>query len=329
LDDTSQQRTGTVPDRVRRQIISGAAAAALCPALGGTARAAAPLAGRQVPGVHRMRLGTFEVTALLDGYQNTDPRVLAIDPELLGVLLAAAQLPAGPIQIAVNAFAINTGERLLLIDCGAGTSLGPTLGRLPQAMTLAGIDPAQVDEVLLTHAHPDHIGGMIGAQGDALFPNATLRLAEQDLAYWSSAENEARESARKIRYVVFKRVLSAYAGRVRAFAAGETIAPGVQSLPAPGHTAGHSLYMIESQGARLLAIGDTLHINAVQFSRPEVTIAYDTDTAQARATRRFVLDRAASEQLLIAAAHLPFPGIGHVRREGASYAFMPIPWQIY
>jgi glyoxylase-like metal-dependent hydrolase (beta-lactamase superfamily II) len=153
-------------------------------------------------------------------------------------------------------------------------------------------------------------------------------MAKADYDFWTSAENEAKEKPeRKLRFVASKRAVAAYGDRVKPFNPGEEIVPGIRSIAAVGHTPGHTCYMIQSSNARMLAIGDLLHIRPVQFSRPEVTIAYDSDQDRARATRRIVLDMAARENLIIAAAHLPFPGLGYVRKKGASYAFDPLPWQ--
>jgi len=325
---------GPLVKPARRRLLSAGALTALA-ALGGTgmpigsALAKTALRGQQTASAHRMKLGQFEITALLDGYQDTPLPLLNIDPDLLSILLADAHLPNAPIRIPVNTFLVNTGERLFLIDSGAARGLGPTMGRLPEVMASIGVSPADVDEVLITHAHPDHIGGVLTPEGAALFPNAQLRLARADLAFWANEENEAKAGDRKYRFQVARRAAEAYRTRLRPFDPGEPIAPGIQSIGATGHTVGHTTYQIESDGQKLLAIGDTLHIASVQFSRPEVTIAYDTDQAQARAARRALFDRVARENTLIAAAHLPFPGIGRLHREGASFTFAPLPWQMF
>jgi len=316
-------------NRSRRRFLLGGIAAGLSLAER-TVFAKAPMAGIQVSSVHRMKLGNFEVTTLLDGYVDSDPKLMAADPELIATLLEAAHLPNGPIRLSVNAFLINTGEKLVLIDSGAAKLMGPNLGRLPESFATAGVDRAQVDEVLITHMHGDHIGGVVTSQGNLLCPNAQLRMAKADYDFWTSAENEAKEKPeRKLRFVASKRAVGAYGDRVKPFNPGEEIVPGIRSIAAVGHTPGHTCYMIQSSNARMLAIGDLLHIRPVQFSRPEVTIAYDSDPDRARATRRIVLDMAARENLIIAAAHLPFPGLGYVRKKGASYSFDPLPWQLF
>jgi len=266
-------------NRSRRRFLLGGIAAGLSLAER-TVFAKAPMAGIQVSSVHRMKLGNFEVTTLLDGYVDSDPKLMAADPELIATLLEAAHLPNGPIRLSVNAFLINTGEKLVLIDSGAAKLMGPNLGRLPESFATAGVDRAQVDEVLITHMHGDHIGGVVTSQGNLLCPNAQLRMAKADYDFWTSAENEAKEKPeRKLRFVASKRAVGAYGDRVKPFNPGEEIVPGIRSIAAVGHTPGHTCYMIQSSNARMLAIGDLLHIRPVQFSRPEVTIAYDSDQA--------------------------------------------------
>lgn len=314
----------------RRDLLLQAAALAALASVVPAAVARAPIAGAQVVSVHRLKLGDFEVTSILDGFIEADPRLLVAPPDLVKKLLEAAQLPYGPVRIPVNAFLVNTGDKLVLLDSGGGRMLGPTAGRLTQGLAAAGVQPDQVDEVYVTHMHGDHLHGVVTPEGAALFPNAVLRVSRPDVDYWTSPEVEAAApAAQKGRFVAAKRAKAAYGDRLKPFALGDELVPGIRSVPAVGHTPGHSAYMVSSGGARMLAIGDLIHIAPVQFNSPTVTIAFDWQQPAASAARQDIFDMVARENLLIAASHLPFPGLGHIRKEGASYAYEPLAWRLY
>jgi len=315
-------------DPLRRRILAAAGLAGL--GIAAPALAKAPLAAGQSLGVHRMKLGDFEVTTLLDGYLDVPPTVLIGDPELLKQLLSSAGLGSGAIRLPVNTFLVNTGEKLVLIDAGGARMLGPTAGRLPLALAQAGIEPAQIDEVYITHMHGDHLHGTVTPEGAKLFPNAVLRIARADVDYWGSAAVEAAApDNQKGRFVAAKRAIAAYGDRLQPFELGAQLTPGITSVAAAGHTPGHSCYMVQSGNARLLLLGDTMHVAPVQFPRPEITVAFDWEQPRARAARKQLFDMAAKENILIGAVHVSFPGIGRLRAVGEGYAFDPLPWQLY
>lgn len=317
-----------IPDR--RRFLAQAAAASFTSALAGTALAKAPLAGSMPVSVHRMKLGAFEVTTLLDGFIDLNPAVLIGDPALVQQHLEAAGLWGSPIRTAVNTFLVNTGDKLVLVDCGGARMLGPTAGRLPQAMAAAGIAPEQVDEVYITHMHGDHLHGAVTPEGARLFPNAVLRIADADVDHWGSAAVEAAAPAdQKGRFAAAKRAIAAYGDRLQPFKLGAELVPGIRSVAAAGHTPGHSCYLVSSGSARLLLLGDTLHVAPVQFPRPEITVAFDHTPADARARRLELFEMAARENLLVGAVHLPFPGIGRLRVRDKGFSYEPIPWQMY
>ena len=316
----------------RRHILKVASAAAGLVAIGSSlpVRAGAPMAGSQVISVHRLKLGNFEVTSILDGYIELDPRLLNAPPEKVQSLMEAANLPYGPIRTPVNTFLVNTGEKLVLIDTGGAKFLGPTAGRLTQGLAAAGITPAQIDEIYITHMHGDHLHGAATPEGAALFPNATLRIAQQDVDYWLNPEIEAAApAAQKGRFMPAKRAKAAYGDRLKPFKQGEELTPGIASVAATGHTPGHTCFMVTSGNAKMLAIGDLIHIAPVQFASPEVTIAFDWEQPKASASRISLFDLAAREDILIAAVHLPFPGLGTLRKEGASYTYTPMSWRLF
>ena len=317
----------------RRRLLAGAAAGASLTILPATLPAAfgkAPMAGSQAISVHRMKLGNFEVTAMLDGFIDIPPAVLQADQELVKTLLTAGGWPAAPMRLPVNTFLVNTGEKLVLLDAGGAKMLGPTAGRLPQCLAAAGIEPGQIDEVYITHMHGDHLHGTVTPEGGRMFPNAILRIAKPDMDYWTNPDIEAKAPEnQKGRFIPAKRAVAAYGDRIRPFALGDELTAGIRSVDAAGHTPGHSCFMVQSGSARLLAIGDTMHVAPVQFPRPEITVAFDWDQSKARSTRLSIFDTAAREGIPIAAVHLPFPGIGRLRKNGDAFVFDPAPWQLF
>jgi glyoxylase-like metal-dependent hydrolase (beta-lactamase superfamily II) len=321
--------------RTRRTFIQNAgvlaAAAAVAPAAFVTsAFAKAPMGGGTAISVHRMKLGNIEITTVLDGFIDINPAVLMGDPDVIKRHLEAANLWGSPIRTAVNAFMVNTGDKLVMIDCGGAKMLGPNAGRMPQALAQIGIDPGQIDEVYITHMHGDHLHGTVTPEGARMFPNAVLRIGKADVDYWGSAAVEAAAPAdQKGRFVAAKRAIAAYGDRLQTFEPGAELTPGIHSVDAAGHTPGHSCYMVGSGTARLLLLGDTLHVAPVQFPRPEITVGFDYNRDDARAKRRALFEMAARENILIGAVHLPFPGIGRLREKDNAFTYEPLPWQLF
>ncbi len=295
--------------------------------------ASAPLAGAQAPGYYRIMVGDIEVTALSDGTIDfpMDTLLLGESPVTIRAAFAAAfqKLPA---ESSMNQFLVNTGSRLVLIDAGAGTFFGPTLGHTVANLRAAGYTPEQVDEVVITHMHADHTGGLVH-DGKAVFPNAVLRIAKADVGFWMDPTNEpkAPEGVR-VSFDVARKALAPYAasGRLKPFEGETEIVPGVRALPAPGHTAGHTYYAVESKGEKLLVWGDVVHAAAVQFANPKVFIAWDSDGSGAQGARESVFADAARKGYLVGGAHLPFPGLGHVARaaDGTGYVFVPTTYTV-
>lgn len=303
--------------------------AALFVLLAGQAIAAPPPQKTQVPGFYRLMLGGFEVTALYDGFIDLDSALLTnTSPQEVQSLLARQFLKGPKVQTAVNAYLIHTGERLVLVDAGAAGRFGPTLGRIVDNLRAAGYDPAQIDTVLVTHLHGDHVNGLVSADGQAVFPNAVVWSARAESDYWLNEETAARAPRDAQPFFAMAREAAApyrQAGRWQTFEHDRELLPGISAIAAPGHTPGHTAYLVESAGQRLLVWGDVVHNHAVQFARPHVAIEFDTDKKQAVATRRQLFARAAREKLLVAGMHLPFPGIGHVRLEGRRhFAWVPV-----
>jgi len=304
-----------------------AACAMLPTLLPSTAQAAAPQVRTQAPGYYRMMLGDVEITALSDGTHPfpIDTVMTHTTPARIAGELADADL-AQPVQGSINAFLINTGSKLILVDAGAGALYGDCCGRLLANLRAAGYQPEQVDEVLLTHLHKDHAGGVV-AQGKAVFPNATLRLSQVEADYWLTPANKT--AAPEFLASFFDSAVAAVApyiatGRFQPYAGFGPLEPGITTLAGSGHTPGHAMYLVESHGQRLLIWGDVVHVAAIQFPDPDATLKYDSNEADARATRERLFQQAARQQLLIGAAHIAFPGLGHVRRHGDSYDWLPL-----
>lgn len=292
------------------------------------ARAEAPQVLTQVPGYYRQMIGAFEVTALYDGQINLDGKLLKnTTPEQIQKMLAR-MFRTNPTPTAVIAFLVNTGNKLVLVDTGAAKVFGPTLGQVLSNLKAAGYDPAQVDTVLLTHLHGDHVGGLLTPEGQPAFPNAQVYAAKADADFWLSPASLAKAPDDKKMYFKAPQDATApyiKAGHFKTFEGTAEIQPGIKPVEEHGHTPGHTGYLFESKGQKLLIWGDVVHNAAVQFPQPKVTIEFDNDQAKALATRMKLFGWTAKDALLVAGAHLPFPGIGHVRAEGKnSYTWVPI-----
>jgi glyoxylase-like metal-dependent hydrolase (beta-lactamase superfamily II) len=314
----------------RRELFTGSAALALYAALPPSALARAPLAGKQVPGVYRQSIGGIEVTALLDGDFTFPPELFPdAKPEEQEALAQRAFVPF-PVQSPCNAYAVNTGDKLYLVDTGTGTFganfPGTHLGYLGEALAAAGIARDDIDAILLTHLHPDHLGGLV-REREVQFSKAEIIAPDADMKFWLSAEiaAQAPDSAKPF-FDMAVTAMKPYENRTRRIAPSGPVVPGIEAVAMPGHTVGHTGYLIGTGNDRLLIWGDIVHSAALQFPRPELTIPFDTDRSQAAATRKRAFDMAATDRIMVAGMHLPFPGLGYVERDGERYAYHPVFW---
>jgi glyoxylase-like metal-dependent hydrolase (beta-lactamase superfamily II) len=296
-----------------------------------TIKAAAAQQRTQAPGYYRMTLGDFEITALSDG---TFP--LQTDQVLSNVSAKDRSAALGreflrdPVATSVNGYLVNTGEKLVLIDTGAGTLLGPGVGKLVGNLRAAGYQPEQVDEIYITHMHPDHIGGLL-AERKAEFPNAIVRACRAEADYWLAKSSMAGAPAEeRQRFAEVAAVFKPYvvAGRLETFDGETELVPGIRALPEAGHTPGHTVYTAESRGAKILFWGDTLHVAAVQFRHPAAADRFDVDAAAAAARRSALFKDAAANGYWVAGAHLSFPGIGHLRMDGRGFEYIPANYTV-
>ena len=297
-------------------------------AVAAPAFAAAPLAGTNAPGFHRIMLGDFEVTALSDGTVDLPVDKLLHQPAAATAKALARNFQSVPTETSVNGFLINTGSKLILVDTGAGGLFGPTLGKLAANLKAAGYQPEQVDEIYLTHLHPDHVGGL-AANSQQVFPNAVVRADQRDTDFWLSQANLDKAPAdSKGFFQGAMASLSPYAAaqHLKPFSGDTELAPGVRATSSYGHTPGHTIYTVESKGKKLVLLGDLIHVGAVQFDHPEVTIGFDSDAKAAAAARAKVFQAVAKDGALVGVSHLSFPGLGHLRSNGKAYQWVPVAY---
>ena len=307
-------------------LLTGAVSLSPAPVL-----AKAPMVKTQAPGYYRVMVGAFEVTALSDGTNDlpVDQLLTHTTPDKVKATLAANFLKS-PLETSVNAYLINTGTRLILIDTGAGTFFGPSVGKLQQSLKAAGYSPDQIDDVVITHMHPDHVGGLLKGKV-AAFPNAVIHINKADTDFWLSQANLAAAPAgAKMFFQDAQAAVAPYikAHRLSTFEGSVELAPGIRSVPLAGHTAGHTGYRVESNGQSMLMWGDVVHVASIQFADPSVTIAYDNDSDEAAPTRIAEFTDAAQKGYLVASSHLPFPGLGHVVAKGSAFQWLPVEYSV-
>jgi glyoxylase-like metal-dependent hydrolase (beta-lactamase superfamily II) len=316
----------------RRAVLTGAACATLSPAasLPGAATPV-PFARTQGPGVYRYALGDYQLTALYDGIWRVpidDKFVRNASATEVDAALAAAFLPPRVLPISFTALLVNTGTKLILIDAGTAGQLTDSAGALLGNLTAAGVAPSAIDTVLISHIHPDHINGLRDKDGGRIFPKAEILVPEPEWTFWMDDGNEARASGTVLRYFRnARRIFRDLAGEVRRFTPGDEVAPGIVSLPAYGHTPGHTAFAVQSAGQSLLVMSDTVR-NPYLFARhPDWQPIFDMDGPAAVAARRRMLDRAVADCMLVEAYHFPFPACGHIARTASGYELMPVLWQ--
>jgi glyoxylase-like metal-dependent hydrolase (beta-lactamase superfamily II) len=266
------------------------------------------------------QVGEFSVTAVSDGvlYSNHDV-ILGVDKEDSARLTGVAY--GQPLPLDVNSFLIRHGGKLILSDAGTGQALQPiqkNLGKLPENLRAIGVDPSAIDIVMLTHLHSDHSMGLLDEANQKVFPNAELIVHEVEAAFWLDRTLQPGDDERLVRNSKAQRAVTA-PYRIRRIKDGEVL-PGITAMMRPGHTPGHTNWLIQSGGERMLIWGDIVHLAAVQLARPEARLIYDVDSNLAAATRQKVLEWAANERLTVAGAHIGFPGFGTVTRSGDRFA---------
>ncbi|MGH6663362.1 MAG: MBL fold metallo-hydrolase [Pseudolabrys sp.] len=313
----------------RRSFLTGsmlAASAAALPAYG-----AAPIAAGQGPGAYRYKLGDYQLTALYDGiwYLPIDGKFMRnASGAAVNEALAAAFLPPSVLPISFTALLVNTGAKLVLIDTGTAGQIVDSAGFMNANMNAAGVKPGDIDTIVISHFHPDHIDGIKTKDGAKVFPNAEILVPEPEWAFWMDDANMSRASGAVHKYFLnARRIFKDIANEVQRFKPGAEVAPGIVSMPAYGHTPGHAAFAIHSGRQSMLAMSDTVR-NPYLFARhPDWQPIFDMDGPLAVKARRAMLDRAAADRMLVEAYHFPFPACGHMVRRGSGYELVPATWQ--
>jgi glyoxylase-like metal-dependent hydrolase (beta-lactamase superfamily II) len=323
------------PDRsflMNRTVLAAVLAATLA-TTGFVAAAAAEAPATKVShyqaGYYHFKIGDMEVAALSDGTLPIPTLKLLthVKPGEVASRLADTYQTTD-VDASVNAFLIRAGDRLILVDAGTGELYGPTLNKLEASLKGAGYTADQITDILITHIHTDHTGGLMDGKR-MVFPNATVHIEQKEVDYWLNPEHRAKapEAAKKyFDEAVAKVQPYVDAGKVKMFSGPTTFFDGISSLPAAGHTPGHTFYVLQSKGEKLVFWGDLVHVAEVQMPRPDVTIVFDVDPKAAAATRKQAFADAVKGRYWVAADHISFPGVGHMRRDGSGYRWVPMTY---
>lgn len=310
----------------RRQMLAGAAAAAVVGAA--PAHAKAPMLSTQAPPFYRFKLGSIEATVVSDGPLSIGDPVRTFrgpTPEEVGKMMTDHFLPKDNVVLDQNALVINTGDKLAVFETGmSSVKRTEAMGRLAANLKLAGIDPKDIDAVIPTHAHIDHIGGIVTTDGTRNFPNAQIYIAQSDLEYWTDEKRFGTPAEGSARAAIKNLVPNR--DRIVFYSDGKEVIPGVQAMATPGHTIGHTCFVINSGGKSLFLTGDLMH-HVILIERPQMEVAFDTDPKQGVQTRIKAMDMLATQRMLTLVYHLPWPGLGHFAKRGDGFHFEPQPMQ--
>lgn len=277
------------------------------------------------PDVKVFAIGELQAMALRDGGLDfpNDNKVLGVGrtPEEVAAVVTEAGLASDKLSLSIQPLLVKAGERVLLFDTGASGNFGPAGGKLPASMSAAGVDPLTVTDIFISHAHGDHVGGLVNAAGELAFPNASIHISAPE---WAWLKDMKPEMAAAMGFAQHGAFVAAIAPKVAEFAPGSDLVPGVvRAVDVKGHTPGHSAYLITSGQSSLLYVGDSVHHHVVSVQKPEWTIAFDGDAPVAQASRAELIARSAESGQRIYAVHFPWPGIGKFERREGTFVWVP------
>jgi glyoxylase-like metal-dependent hydrolase (beta-lactamase superfamily II) len=314
----------------RRSFLTSSVLMAGAAALPRQARAAAPLARAQDPGAYRYKLGDYQLTALYDGiwYLPIDDKFMRnASATAVDKALDAAFLPPRVLPISITALMVNTGKKLILIDTGSAGQITDTAGVMMDNLKAAGVEASAIDTIVISHFHPDHIDGIKTKDGAKVFPNAEILVPEPEWAFWMDDANMGRANGKVHSYFLnARRIFADIAKEVHRFKPGAEVAPGIVSLPAFGHTPGHTAFSVHSGKESLLVMSDTVRNPYLFVRHPDWQPIFDMDGPLAATARRAMLERAAADRMLVEAYHFPFPACGHIVKNGAGFELEPVMW---
>ena len=315
----------------RRSLLALGAGIGASTMLGGSALARAPKLGTQTQYWHRFNLGEAEVTVVSDGplpLGDPSENFVGVPKEVVQQMLTDNFLRTDNVILEQNSPIVNTGDKLILFDTGMGTAkpFGPTTGRQQKSMAEAGIKPSDIDAVVLSHAHIDHIGGIVGADDKPLFPNAQYYIAQSDFDFWTDESKLGGDLKAFVAHA--RKNLLPVRDRLVFFKDGQEFLPGVQAIAAPGHTVGHTIFMVTSAGKSFAFLGDLSHHQVLLIEKPRMEFAYDTDPKQAASTRVRLLEMLAANKTPVMSYHFAWPGYGHVVKAGDGFRYIAEPMQM-
>lgn len=320
----------------RRGVLAGGAAltaAANLPFVE-SSRAAAPLAGKQAPGFYRYKVGDFEVNVISDGALKfpVEGFVTNVSPDQVRAALTAAFLNTDGLTVPFTPIVVNTGSKLVLIDTGLGDAAVEqtkgTAGQFAANLKAAGFDRKDIDAVVISHFHVDHVNGLLTADNKPAFPNAEIFVPAAELKYWMDDGEMSRAPKGRIEglFKNTRRIIGALGGKVTLFEAGKDVVPGLVAVATPGHSIGHTSFVLSSGGKSVFVQGDVAHIPVLFVENPTWHAAIDQDPAMAEATRRKIYDMLVAEKMLVQGFHYPFPALAHVERTANGYREVLVPW---
>ena len=312
----------------RRSFLAAGASLAAFPLLGCGTTGAKPTVTNLAPGVSRVSVGKYTVTSVPDGVAErplTEAFVRNVPLAQVQAALAEAGLPTDKVTIPFTPFVVDTGKQKVLLDGGNGSFGAATAGKLLDSLAKAGIKPEQIDVVIISHFHGDHINGLRGKDGQLTFPKAKIMVPAPEWAWWmDDARMNALPEAQRGNFQAVRRVFGPNAAAIERFEPGRELVPGIRSMPAFGHTAGHTTFMIESDGQKMLYWADTTSIAQLFVRNPDWAVMFDADAEAARKVRRQLMEMAVKDDLLVAGYHLTLPGIGRLKPRGTGYEFVPV-----